>query len=135
MLGGASEMDAAELRYAKTHEWVSVEGDIATVGITAFAVQLLTDIVYLSLPTVGKSFSPGQAMGEVESVKAVSDIYAPVSGDVVEVNSSLPDNLSLLTESPLDKAWIVRLKMRDPADLQGLLSYAEYVKHCDKDRH
>ncbi len=128
-------MDAAELRYAKTHEWVSVEGDIATVGITAFAVQLLTDIVYLSLPTVGKSFNPGQAMGEVESVKAVSDIYAPVSGSVVEVNSSLPENLSLLTESPLDKAWIVRLKMRDPAELQGLLSYAEYVKHCDKDGH
>lgn len=128
-------MKAEELRYAKTHEWVSVNGDTATVGITEFAVKLLTDIVYLSLPTVGKSYSPGQAMGEVESVKAVSDIYAPVSGDVIEVNTELPDNLSLLTESPLEKAWIVRLKMRSPGETGSLLSHADYVKHCDKDHH
>jgi len=74
-------------------------------------------------------------MGEVESVKAVSDIYAPVSGDVIEVNTELPDNLSLLTESPLEKAWIVRLKMRSPGETGSLLSHADYVKHCDKDHH
>ena len=128
-------MKAEELRYAKTHEWVAVDGDTATVGITDFAVKLLTDIVYLSLPIVGKSYSPGQAMGEVESVKAVSDIYAPVSGEVIEVNSALPDNLVLLNDSPLEKAWIARLRMHSPSEVGSLLSYADYVKHCDKAHH
>jgi len=123
-------MDPETLRYAKTHEWVSVTGDIATVGITDFAVRLLTDIVYLSLPKVGKVFLPGQAMGEVESVKAVSDIYAPVSGEVLEVNVGLPDQLQLLSDSPFERAWIVKLRMSAPGDLQQLLSRAQYLQHC-----
>ena len=101
-------MKPEELKYAKTHEWVAVDGDIAIIGITDFAVHLLTDIVYLSLPTVGKKFAPGESMGEIESVKAVSDIYAPVRGEIIEVNQLLPDNLALLSDSPFDKAWIAK---------------------------
>lgn len=123
-------MDPETLYFAKTHEWVSVTGDVATVGITDFAVRLLTDIVFLSLPAVGKVFRPGQPMGEVESVKAVSDIYAPLSGEVLEVNSGLPEQLQLLSESPFERAWIVRLKLSDASELGRLLNRAQYLQHC-----
>lgn len=123
-------MDPETLYFAKTHEWVSVTGNVATVGITDFAVRLLTDIVYLSLPVAGKVYRPGQAMGEVESVKAVSDIYAPVSGEVLEVNSGLPDQLQLLSESPFERAWIVKLKLSDASELENLMNRAQYLQHC-----
>jgi glycine cleavage system H protein len=123
-------MDPETLYFAKTHEWVSVTGNVATVGITDFAVRLLTDIVYLSLPVAGKVYRPGQAMGEVESVKAVSDIYAPVSGEVLEVNSALPDQLQLLSESPFERAWIVKLKLSDASELEKLMNRAQYLQHC-----
>ncbi|MFM7164994.1 MAG: glycine cleavage system protein GcvH [Planctomycetaceae bacterium] len=123
-------MDPETLYFAKTHEWVSVTGNVATVGITDFAVRLLTDIVYLSLPVAGKVYRPGQAMGEVESVKAVSDIYAPVSGEVLEVNSGLPDQLQLLSESPFERAWIVKLKLSDASELEKLMNRAQYLQHC-----
>lgn len=128
-------MNPESLRFAKTHEWVSVDGTTATVGISDFAVKLLTDIVYLALPAVGRKFTPGESMGEIESVKAVSDVYAPVSGEVIEVNSSLPDNLGLLTDSPFEKAWIVRLRMSDPSQVNQLLSYADYQRHCESGAH
>ncbi|MFM7922706.1 MAG: glycine cleavage system protein GcvH [Planctomycetaceae bacterium] len=123
-------MDPETLYFAKTHEWVSVTGNVATVGITDFAVRLLTDIVYLSLPVAGKVYRTGQAMGEVESVKAVSDIYAPVSGEVLEVNSGLPDQLQLLSESPFERAWIVKLKLSDASELEKLMNRAQYLQHC-----
>ncbi|MFM7862748.1 MAG: glycine cleavage system protein GcvH [Planctomycetaceae bacterium] len=123
-------MDPETLYFAKTHEWVSVTGNVATVGIADFAVRLLTDIVYLSLPVAGKVYRPGQAMGEVESVKAVSDIYAPVSGEVLEVNSGLPDQLQLLSESPFERAWIVKLKLSDASELEKLMNRAQYLQHC-----
>jgi len=128
-------MKPENLRFAKTHEWVAVDGDVATIGISDFAVKLLTDIVYLSLPAIGKKFSAGESMGEIESVKAVSDIYAPVQGEVVAVNEGLPDNLTLLNDSPFEKAWIVKLKMASPSQVSQLLSYADYQKHCEKDGH
>jgi glycine cleavage system H protein len=128
-------MKPENLRFAKTHEWVAVDGDVATIGISDFAVKLLTDIVYLSLPAIGKKFSAGESMGEIESVKAVSDIYAPVQGEVVAVNEGLPDNLTLLNNSPFEKAWIVKLKMASPSQVSQLLSYADYQKHCEKDGH
>ncbi|MFN9717126.1 MAG: glycine cleavage system protein GcvH [Planctomycetota bacterium] len=128
-------MAPESLRFAKTHEWVALEGDIATVGISDFAVKLLTDIVFLSLPSVGRTFGPGDSMGEIESVKAVSDIYAPVRGEVIEVNSSLPDNLGLLNESPFEKAWILKLKVADPSQVSQLLSWADYQKHCESGGH
>ena len=128
-------MKPDDLRFAKTHEWVAVDGDIATVGISDFAVKLLTDIVYLSLPAVGKKFSQGQPIGEIESVKAVSEIYAPVQGEVTAINDALPDNLTLLNDSPYDKAWILKFRMADPTQVNNLLSYAEYQKHCESATH
>jgi len=128
-------MKPDDLYFAKTHEWVAVDGDVATIGISDFAVKLLTDIVYMSLPTVGKKFSPGEAIGEIESVKAVSDIYAPVQGEVIAINEDLPDNLTLLNDSPYDKAWILKFRMADPAQLKNLLSHAEYQKHCETATH
>ena len=128
-------MKPDKLRFAKTHEWVAVDGDIATVGISAFAVKLLTDIVYLSLPAVGKKFSPGESIGEIESVKAVSEIYAPVQGEVTAINKALPDSLTLLNESPYDKAWILKFRVSDPTQVNSLLSYAEYQKHCESATH
>ena len=128
-------MRTGDLRFAKTHEWVAVEGDVATIGVSDFAVRLLTDIVYLALPKVGKRFSPGESMGEIESVKAVSDVYAPVTGEVIAVNDALPDNLALLSESPFEKAWIAKLRMADPSQVGQLLTYSDYQKHCEKDVH
>ncbi|MBC7968244.1 MAG: glycine cleavage system protein GcvH [Fuerstia sp.] len=128
-------MKPDDLRFAKTHEWVAVDGDVATVGISDFAVKLLTDIVYLSLPAVGKKFSPGESIGEIESVKAVSDVYAPVKGEVIAVNDVLPDNLTLLNDSPYDKAWILKFRMADPSQVNNLLTYAEYQKHCESATH
>ena len=128
-------MSPESLRFAKTHEWVSADGDVATIGISDFAVKLLTDIVFLALPAIGKKFAPGESMGEIESVKAVSDIYAPVQGEVIAVNSSLPDNLTLLNDSPYEKAWILKIRMSDPSQVQSLLRCADYQKHCERDGH
>lgn len=128
-------MKPDDLRFAKTHEWVAVDGDVATIGISDFAVKLLTDIVYMSLPAVGKKFSPGESIGEIESVKAVSDIYAPVRGEVIAINEDLPDNLTLLNDSPYEKAWILKYRMADPSQCKNLLSYAEYQKHCETATH
>lgn len=128
-------MKPNDLLFAKTHEWVAVDGDVATIGISEFAVKLLTDIVYLSLPAAGKKFSPGESMGEIESVKAVSEIYAPVQGEVIAINEQLPDNLTLLNDSPYDKAWILKLRIADATQLNNLLNYAEYQKHCESGTH
>lgn len=126
---------AAPLKYATSHEWVAVEGGIATVGITAFAVKLLSDLVYIDLPAKGKTVEAGDTLGEVESVKAVSDIYAPVSGEVVEVNTPLADHLEWLTESPTGKGWMVKLKLSDAGELAGLLDEAAYQAHCAAEQH
>ncbi len=128
-------MKPDDLRFAKTHEWVAVDGDIATIGISEFAVKLLTDIVYLSLPAVGKKFSPGESMGEIESVKAVSDVYAPIRGEVIAINEDLPDNLTLLNDSPYERAWILKFRMADPSQFNNLFSYAEYQKYCESATH
>jgi len=125
-------VNPADLHYAKTHEWVAVadeSGDkIATVGISAFAVEALTDLVYIDLPAVGKQVTAEQPFCEVESVKAVSDIYAPVTGEVVAVNESLPDNLETLGEDPYDKGWIAKIKISDEAGLANLMDHAAYEK-------
>ncbi len=128
-------MNPENLRFTKTHEWVSVEGETATIGISDFAVKLLTDIVYLDLPKVGRSVRQSESVGEIESVKAVSDLYAPVDGQVTEVNAGLPDSLALLTESPYEKAWIARIRMSKPEQVQQLLSHADYLKHCEEAGH
>ncbi|RDI94810.1 glycine cleavage system protein GcvH [Meiothermus sp. QL-1] len=115
----------AELRYTKTHEWVRLEGDVAVVGITDFAQDALGDVVYVELPPVGKRVEAGAAVAVVESVKTASDIYAPISGEVIEVNSALGDKPELINQSPYGEGWIFKLRV-NPADADGLLSAEEY---------
>ena len=128
-------MDLASLKYAKSHEWVAVEGDIATVGITDFAVKALTDLVYVDLPSVGKTLKIGDNCGEVESVKAVSDLYSPVSGEIVEVNATISDNLDLLSDDAFGAGWILKIRMASPADLDNLLDRAAYEQNCQNEDH
>ena len=127
-------MKPEDLLYAKTHEWVSVaesSGDkIATVGISAFAVEALTDLVYLELPKVGADVKPGDSFGEIESVKAVSDLYSPVAGEVIEVNESLPESLEKLSEDPYGDGWIAKVKISDESSLTELMDHAAYEKLC-----
>ena len=118
---------AADLKFAKTHEWIRPEaGGLATVGISAYAVEALTDLVFMQLPAVGKRVKAGDSIGEIESVKAVSDIYAPVSGEIVEVNAPLAGSLETLGKDPYGAGWIVRIRPDDPAEMAGLLDQASY---------
>ena len=123
-------MKPEDLKYARTHEWVALAGDVATVGISAFAVEALTDLVFMELPAVGKKVEPEQSFCEVESVKAVSDVYAPVAGEVIEVNESLPDNLEILSTDPYGQGWIAKIKLAPGANTDHLLDYAAYQKQC-----
>lgn len=127
-------MKPEDLLYAETHEWVHVEEQggqkVATVGISAFAVEQLTDLVYMELPEVGTEVSAGGEFGEVESVKAVSPLYSPVDGEVVEVNSSLPDTLETLNQDPYGAGWIVKVRITDETGLSNLMDYTAYQKQC-----
>ena len=117
----------AEPRFAKTHEWARAEADgLATVGISSYAVEALTDLVFMQLPPVGRTVKAGESIGEIESVKAVSDFYAPVSGQVVEVNTALPSSLETLGQDPYGAGWLVRLRPADTAELASLLDQAAY---------
>jgi glycine cleavage system H protein len=120
-----------ELSYTKDHEWVRVKGDNATIGITDHAQHQLGDVVYVELPKVGDKFEAAEPFGSVESVKAVSEIYMPVSGTVVEVNGTLNDSPEKVNEDPYGTGWMVVLKMSEPAQIDGLLSsieYEDYIK-------
>ena len=128
-------MNPEQLLYNKSHEWVHVETDsagakTATIGITAFAVELLTDLVFVDLPAVGREVSAGEPFGEVESVKAVSDLVCPVGGQITEVNTALVDDLEKLSDDPFDGGWLVKVKITDESGLAGLLDYAAYQKQC-----
>ena len=127
-------MNPEELLYCETHEWVSItdEGSskTATVGISKFAVEQLTDLVFMELPEPGTEVAAGDEFGEVESVKAVSSLYAPVAGKILEVNHDLPNNLETLSEDPYDKGWIIRLAVSDDSALSKLLDYQAYQKQC-----
>ena len=115
-----------EFKYTEEHEWVQIEGDIVTVGITDFAQEALGDIVFVELPDVGYQVEEGKTFGVVESVKAVSDIFAPVSGEVVEVNDELPDTPELVNTSPYEGAWMVKIKLSNMAELDALLDSDAY---------
>lgn len=115
-----------DLRYSKEHEWVRVDGSRATVGITSFATDELGDIVFVELPEVGASLTQFGAFGVVESVKAVSDLYAPVSGEVVEVNEALRDTPELLNSDPFGDGWIARVEMADDGELDALMDAEAY---------
>jgi glycine cleavage system H protein len=117
------------LKYARSHEWVRVEGDIAVVGITDHAQHELTDIVYVELPDTGERVEAGKECAVVESVKAASDIYAPVTGDVIAVNEELSGAPELLNDDPYGKGWMFKVKMSDPSDLNELLGPDDYAHH------
>jgi glycine cleavage system H protein len=112
-----------------------MDGDVATIGISDFAVKQLTDLVYIELPAVGKSFSVGQDFGVVESVKAASDLYAPLSGEVVAVNKELEDDLAALSDDPFGKGWMIKMKVADPAELAALMDRTAYENHCQSESH
>lgn len=116
-------------RYTKEHEWVLVEGDTGTVGITFHAQKELGDIVYVDLPKVGAAVEQGKSLGSVESVKAVSDIYAPVSGEVLEINTILADAPEKLNEDPHGSAWLVKMRLGKPDEIKDLLSAADYQSY------
>ena len=131
-------MTPEQLLYSKTHEWVRLETDpagvkIATVGLSAFALEQLTDLVYADLPEVGRQVTAGEPFGEIESVKAVSDLYSPVDGEVTEVNTGLADKLDTLSDDPYEAGWFVKIKISDESGLANLLDYAAYQKQCEEE--
>jgi glycine cleavage system H protein len=123
-----------ELLYSETHEWVHVSDEgsdkVATIGISAFALEQLTDLVYMELPQAGTAVAAGQEFGEVESVKAVSPLYSPVDGEIVEVNSELPNRLETLSSDPYVTGWIIKVKISEEGSLAKLLDYEAYQKQC-----
>ena len=116
----------SELKYSKEHEWVKVEGQTATIGITDFAQSELGDIVFVELPDVEDELTEGETFGREESVKTVSELYSPVSGKVIEVNEGLEDEPEAVNESPYEKAWMVKVELSDESQLDALLSAADY---------
>ncbi|MGH7162366.1 MAG: glycine cleavage system protein GcvH [Planctomycetota bacterium] len=121
----------AKARYAKTHEWALLDGDTLTLGVTDWAVEHLGDIVYVDLPEAGKEIAPGDTVCEIESVKAVGEVYAPVAGTVEAVNSGLSEDAAPLAKDPYGEGWLVKLRVADPAPLQDLMDVAAYEKHIE----
>jgi glycine cleavage system H protein len=130
-------MDFPEgLKYSKEHEWVLVEDDVAIIGITEFAQGELGDIVFVELPEVGEKISKDDPFGSLESVKAVSDIFAPISGTVVEINDALPDSPETINEDPYGDGWMIKVQMTDMDELKDLMSpddYAEFIKQQNEE--
>jgi glycine cleavage system H protein len=114
------------MRFSKDHEWIEAEGDIATIGITAYAAEQLGDVVFIELPEVGKSVKAGEPLAVVESVKAASDVYAPVSGEVTAVNAELPDSPETVNAMPEKDGWFAKVRLANPAELDGLMDRAAY---------
>jgi len=121
-------------RYTKEHEWVMVTGDTATIGITNHAQEELGDIVYVDLPKVAAQLTQGKSLGSVESVKAVSDVYAPVSGEVTEVNSTLADKPESLNQDPHGAAWLVKVKLSNPNEIQSLMTASDYAAYVGAEK-
>ena len=122
-----------ELKYTEEHEWILIEDDIATIGITDFAQDQLGDVVFVELPEVGDELEAGKSFGVVESVKAVSDVYAPLSGEVVEVNSDLPDEPEMVNTSAYEDGWMVKIRLSDPGEIDDLMDAAAYQEFVEQD--
>ena len=118
----------ADVRYTREHEWARMENGLVTVGITSYATEQLGDVVFVELPAVGKKFEASKPFGVVEAVKTVSDLYSPISGEVVEVNEALAGDPALVNQQPYGDGWMIRLKPRDPAEHGRLLSNQDYEK-------
>jgi glycine cleavage system H protein len=129
-------MNLENFLFAESHEWANVQdegGDkVATIGISAHAVEALTDLVYMDLPEVGDSVTAGESFGEVESVKATSDMFSPVDGEIIAVNTDLPDNLEILNDDPYAAGWIIKVKLSSEDALSKLLDHATYEKQCSE---
>jgi glycine cleavage system H protein len=128
-------MDPKELRYLATHEWAVLEGDVCTLGISKFAVDQLTDVVYVELPDVGDHVFAGESFGEIESVKAVSDLYSPVDGEVMAINEPLLDDPTLITKDPFGKGWLVKIKVEKGANLDKMMTLPQYEKQIASQDH
>ena len=124
-----------ELKYSKTHEWVRIEGDTVTVGITDHAQAELGDITFLDLPEPGRIIALDGNFGEVESVKAVSELFSPVSGEVVESNTAIADSTELVNEDPYNTGWLIKVRLSDPAELTNLMSAEDYTKFAEEGGH
>jgi glycine cleavage system H protein len=123
----------SKAKYAKSHEWVRMEGDVTVIGVSDYAQHLLSDVVYVELPEIGDTLTKGESLGTVESVKAAEDAYAPVSGEVVEVNTELEDNPEWVNEDPYGKAWLVKVTLSDAGELDGLMDAAVYEKYVQEE--
>ena len=128
-------MDPQTLRYTKTHEWVHRDGDVCTVGITKFAADQLTDVTYIELPHVGDHVFAGESFGNIETVKAVSDLYAPVDGEVTEVNEKLLHDPNFITQEPYTGGWLIKLKLEAGAKLDHLLTLEQYQQQVASEGH
>jgi glycine cleavage system H protein len=128
-------MDPKSLRFAPTHEWVSLQDDVATIGISRFAVDQLSDLTLIELPTVGARLAAGKSFGEVESVKSVSDLYAPLAGEVTEVNTEVAGNVQLLSDDPYGEGWLIRMRVDDPSAVAQLMDHADYEKKVAEEAH
>lgn len=126
-----SDSIPSDLRYSKDHEWARLEGDVVVVGITAYAVEQLGDITLVTLPDTGSTVTEGESFGDIDSVKAVSELYAPIDGEVVEINEALEDAPESVNEEPYGKGWMVKLKVSNPAQVEGLMSADDYAKHLE----
>lgn len=122
----------ADLRYTKDDEWIQVEGDEGIIGITDYAQDALSDIVYVELPSEGEKLQEGDTFGVVESVKAASDLYMPVSGEIVAANDDLPDAPETLNSDPYGEGWLIRVKFSNPGELDSLMDSAAYSAYCDE---
>jgi len=128
-------MDPKNLRYAATHEWAALEGDTCTLGITKFACEQLTDVVYIELPDVGDHVFVGDSFGEIESVKAVSDLYSPVNGEVIAINKQLDDDPTIVAKDPYGAGWMVKIKVEPGATLDNLMALPQYERQIASQEH
>jgi glycine cleavage system H protein len=125
----------ADLKYSKTHEWIRVEGDIVTIGITDHAQAELGDVTYVDLPEPGLQLALEAQFGEVESVKAVSELFSPVSGEVVEANTEIANSTEVINEDPYGRGWLIKVRLKDAAELADLLDAVDYEKFADSEGH
>jgi glycine cleavage system H protein len=128
-------MDPTKLRYAKSHEWAGLAGDVCTVGISKFAADQLQDITYIKLPAVGDKVKADASFGEIETVKAVSDLYAPVAGEVRAVNAKAAENPELIKNDPFGDGWLIQLKVAPGTSLNHLMNHAAYEQQCNSEPH
>jgi glycine cleavage system H protein len=128
-------MTPEDSKYAKSHEYVHMEGDIGTVGITDYAQKELGDVVFVELPQVGTQLDAGDELGSIESVKAVSELFAPVTGEVVEINERLAEKPELVNTDPYNDGWMIRIRLSDVTELDELMNAEEYEEYCETESH